>query len=97
MLRASEISAEKVEDARTKLNVGDAVEAKIMGTDRKIHAITLSIKAKDAKATVKKEKAAKPAKAAAGASTTTASGKKKKAAADSGLKTTLGDLFKHRW
>jgi small subunit ribosomal protein S1 len=95
VLRASEISAEKVEDARTKLNVGDAVEAKIMGTDRKIHAITLSIKAKDAKAPVKKEKAGKPAKAAAGASAATATtGGKKKKSSDTGLKTTLGDLFK---
>ena len=65
VLRASEISAEKVEDVRTKLQVGDCVEAKIMGTDRKIHAITLSIKAKDAKAAAKK--AAKATKAAAGA------------------------------
>ena len=63
VLRASEISAEKVEDARTKLQVGDTVEAKIMGTDRKIHAITLSIKAKDAKAPAKK--AAKATKTAA--------------------------------
>ena len=36
VLRASEISAEKVEDARTKFNVGDSVEAKVMGTDRKV-------------------------------------------------------------
>lgn len=89
VLRASEISSEKVEDARTKFQVGDSVEAKIMGTDRKIHAITLSIKAKDAKAAAPK-KATKASKAAAGA---TATGKKKKAS-DSGLKTTFGDLFK---
>jgi small subunit ribosomal protein S1 len=48
LLRASEISAEKTEDARTKLNVGDMIEAKITGTDRKTHMITLSMKAKDA-------------------------------------------------
>lgn len=89
MLRASEISAEKVEDARTKLNVGDSVEAKIMGTDRKVHAITLSIKAKDAKTPVKKA-AKSTTKAAAGTASTT--GKKKKS--ESTLKTTLGDLFK---
>ncbi len=46
-LRASEISVEKVEDARTKLNVGDTIEAKITGTDRKTHMITLSMKGKD--------------------------------------------------
>jgi len=91
VLRASDMSAEKVEDARTKFQIGDSVEAKIMGTDRKTHAITLSIKAKDAKAPVKKAtKATKTTKAAAGSSTTT--GKKKKTD-ESGLKTTLGDLF----
>ncbi|MCD6038678.1 MAG: rpsA [Gammaproteobacteria bacterium] len=46
-LRASEISAEKVEDARAKLNVGDMIEAKITGTDRKTHMITLSMKVKE--------------------------------------------------
>lgn len=92
ILRASEISAEKVEDARTKLNVGDTVEARVMGTDRKVHGITLSMKAKEAKAPAAKKTS--KAKAAAGStSTTTASGKKKKSA-ESGLKTTLGDLFK---
>lgn len=89
VLRAAEISSDKVDDVRTKFQVGDSVEAKVMGTDRKVHAITLSIKAKDGKAPAKKEKAAPKAKAAAGTST----GKKKKAS-DSGLKTTLGDLFK---
>ena len=39
-LRASEISQEKVDDARTKLNVGDTVEAKVIGTDRKTHTVT---------------------------------------------------------
>ncbi|HTM63671.1 MAG TPA: 30S ribosomal protein S1 [Gammaproteobacteria bacterium] len=89
VLRASEISAEKVEDARTKLAIGDTVEARIMGTDRKTHAISLSMKAKDAKAPAAKKSSAKSTKASAG---TTAAGKKKKSAADS-LKTTLGDLF----
>src|SRR5579883_1517016 len=88
VLRASEISADKVEDARTKLQVGDTVEAKIIGTDRKAHAITLSIKAKDAKTPAKKS-----TKATKAASTGSASGKKKKGS-DSPLKTTLGDLFK---
>ena len=90
---ASEISADKVEDARTKLTVGDTVEARIMGTDRKTHAISLSMKAKDAKAPAVKKTAAKSTKTTgASASAPAASGKKKKSAADS-LKTTLGDLF----
>ena len=46
-LKASEISRDKVEDARNVLNVGDAVEAKIVSVDRKNRAIMLSIKAKD--------------------------------------------------
>lgn len=46
-LRASELSRDRVEDARTVLNVGDKVEAKFMGVDRKSRNIILSIKAKD--------------------------------------------------
>ncbi len=46
-LRASEISRDRVEDARSILNVGDEVEAKFMGVDRKSRTISLSIKAKD--------------------------------------------------
>lgn len=46
-LRASEISAERVEDARTKLKEGDEIEAKIINVDRKNRVINLSIKAKD--------------------------------------------------
>lgn len=46
-LRASEISRDKIEDARTMLNVGDEVEAKFTGMDRKNRTISLSIKAKD--------------------------------------------------
>ena len=46
-LRASEISRDRVEDARTLLKVGDEVEAKFTGVDRKSRTITLSIKAKD--------------------------------------------------
>ncbi len=45
-LRASEISQDRIEDARTVLNVGDDVEAKFMGIDRKNRTISLSIKAK---------------------------------------------------
>lgn len=92
LLRAAEISTDKVEDVRTKFQVGDSVEAKIMGTDRKVHAITLSIKAKDAKAAPASKKAAtKTAKTAAAAPAAASTGKKKK---DSPLRTTLGDLFK---
>ncbi|MEJ2478934.1 MAG: S1 RNA-binding domain-containing protein, partial [Acidihalobacter sp.] len=46
-LRASELSRDRVEDARTVLNVGDQVEAKFIGVDRKNRTITLSIKAKE--------------------------------------------------
>lgn len=46
-LKASEISREKVEDARNALKVGDAVEVKIINVDRKNRTIGLSIKAKD--------------------------------------------------
>lgn len=46
-LRASEISAERVEDASKHLSVGDDVEAKFIGVDRKNRVINLSIKAKD--------------------------------------------------
>jgi small subunit ribosomal protein S1 len=46
-LRASELSRDRVEDATTVLKVGDEVEAKLIGIDRKSRAINLSIKAKD--------------------------------------------------
>ncbi len=47
VLKASEISRDRVEDARNVLNVGDTVEAKIVNVDRKSRVINLSIKAKD--------------------------------------------------
>ena len=46
-LRASELSRDRTEDVRTVLNVGDEVEAKFMGVDRKNRTISLSINAKD--------------------------------------------------
>ncbi|HGM9703305.1 TPA: 30S ribosomal protein S1 [Proteus mirabilis] len=46
-LRASEASRDRVEDATLVLNVGDAVEAKYTGVDRKNRVINLSIRAKD--------------------------------------------------
>jgi small subunit ribosomal protein S1 len=47
-LRASEISRDRVEDARAVLKSGDEIEAKFVGVDRKNRTISLSIKAKDA-------------------------------------------------
>ena len=47
ILRASELSRDRVEDARTVLKEGEAIEAKFMGVDRKTRSINLSIKAKD--------------------------------------------------
>jgi len=47
VLRASEISRDKVEDARNVLKEGEEVEAKITSVDRKNRVISLSIKAKD--------------------------------------------------
>ncbi len=49
ILRASELSRDRVEDASTVLKVGDEVEAVFIGVDRKSRALNLSIKAKDAK------------------------------------------------
>jgi small subunit ribosomal protein S1 len=47
LLRASEMATDRVEDARSFMNEGDKVEAKITGMDRKGRSIYLSIKAKD--------------------------------------------------
>lgn len=47
LLRASEMATDRVEDARSFLNEGDEIEAKITGMDRKGRSIYLSIKAKD--------------------------------------------------
>jgi small subunit ribosomal protein S1 len=46
-LRASELARDRVEDARMVLKVGDEVEARFIGIDRKSRAINLSIKAKE--------------------------------------------------
>jgi small subunit ribosomal protein S1 len=46
-LRASEISRDRVEDARTVLKLGEEISAKFLGVDRKNRTISLSIKAKD--------------------------------------------------
>ena len=46
-IRAADISRERVEDASTELSVGDSVEARFMGVDRKNRTLSLSIRAKD--------------------------------------------------
>jgi small subunit ribosomal protein S1 len=46
-LKASELSRDRVEDARTLLKEGETIEAKFTGVDRKNRTILLSIKAKE--------------------------------------------------
>ncbi|WP_127958438.1 30S ribosomal protein S1 [Serratia microhaemolytica] len=46
-LRASEASRDRVEDATQVLKVGDEVEAKFTGVDRKNRVVSLSVRAKD--------------------------------------------------
>ena len=46
-LRASEASRDRVEDATLVLSVGDEVEAKFTGVDRKNRVVSLSVRAKD--------------------------------------------------
>ncbi len=46
-LRASELGRDRVEDARAVLKVGEEIEAKFTGVDRKSRSISLSIKAKE--------------------------------------------------
>ncbi len=47
ILKASEISRDRVEDARNALNAGEEVEVKIVSVDRKNRQINLSIKARE--------------------------------------------------
>ena len=47
-LRAAELGRDRIEDARMVLKVGDEVEAKFTGVDRKTRTISLSIKDKEA-------------------------------------------------
>jgi small subunit ribosomal protein S1 len=44
-LKAADMSRDRVEDARTQMNIGDEVTVKITGIDRKTRLIALSIKA----------------------------------------------------
>ena len=46
-LRTSEIARDRVDDVRTVLKVGDEIEAKFVGVDRKKRIPSLSIKAKE--------------------------------------------------
>lgn len=46
-LRASEASRDRIEDATQVLNIGDEVEAKFTGVDRKNRVVSLSVRAKD--------------------------------------------------
>lgn len=48
VIRASEVSEEKIDDLSNQFKVGEEVEAKIINIDKKNHVIILSIKAKDA-------------------------------------------------
>ena len=47
VLRASEISVDRVEDARNALTLGDSIEVKIISVDRKTRSLGVSVKAKD--------------------------------------------------
>ena len=47
VLKASEISRDRVEDARNVLKEGEEIEAKIISVDRKSRVISLSVKSKD--------------------------------------------------
>jgi small subunit ribosomal protein S1 len=67
-LRASEISRDRVEDARNHLKEGDEVEAMVINVDRKNRSISLSIKAKD---TVETAEALQRMQAESGAATGT--------------------------
>jgi small subunit ribosomal protein S1 len=46
-LRATELGRDRVDDARTVLKVGEQIEARFVGVDRKTRSITLSVKAKE--------------------------------------------------
>jgi small subunit ribosomal protein S1 len=46
-LRANELARDRVDDARTVLKVGQQIDARFIGVDRKTRTITLSVKAKE--------------------------------------------------
>lgn len=71
MIKIADITDDKVTDARTYFTVGDEVEAKVMGLDRKTQSVSLSIskgkdKDKDAKKSAGKKEKAEPLKATLG-------------------------------
>ncbi|WP_028292714.1 30S ribosomal protein S1 [Oceanobacter kriegii] len=80
VLKASEISRDKVEDARAVLNEGDEVEAAITLVDRKNRALNISVRAKDS---AEDRQALKDVRAKAEAETTAGP-------------TTIGDLIKEQ-
>jgi small subunit ribosomal protein S1 len=47
VLKTSELGKDRIEDARTVLNVNDKIESKIINVDRKNRVISLSVRAKD--------------------------------------------------
>ncbi|MFJ6830109.1 S1 RNA-binding domain-containing protein, partial [Pseudomonas sp. NPDC090964] len=71
--KASEISRDRVEDARNVLKEGQEVEAKIISVDRKSRVIQLSIKSKDEVEEKEAIQSLKEAPAAATGETTMAS------------------------
>ena len=81
-LRASEISRDRVEDARNVLKEGDSVNAMVINVDRKNRSINLSIKAKDSADT--QETMARMAAESGAATGTTNLGALLKAKLDSG-------------
>ncbi len=81
-LRASEISRDRVEDARNHLKEGDTVSAMVINVDRKNRGINLSIKAKDSQDT--QEQMAKMAAESGAATGTTNLGALLKAKLDGG-------------
>jgi len=59
VLRASEISRDKVEDARNAVKEGEEIDVKIVSVDRKNRVLSLSVKAieiDDEKAAIKEHK-----------------------------------------
>ena len=46
-IRVSDLSRDRIEDASEEVSVGDTIEAKFTGVDRKNRVVTLSVKAKD--------------------------------------------------
>lgn len=46
-IRVADLSVDRIEDASDVVNVGDPMEAKLMGVDRKNRTVNLSVKAKD--------------------------------------------------